>query len=306
MNKNLIRTGIGLAIGGSLLFTSTVMSMADKPSGYEVLKSVFKDSERIQNATYQISATLSDNNTKLIKMNAQLKSEEENLFSGTVELDTENKDKSYVLYGQKDSMVFKDDDSTIYNKIEERQKTGKKNRGEKVKLHKEDPKLEKLGEMILDTLVGDLKYKVDLTELDDGYKKLTVDLEENEIPALVNLALAIKEEDYCDKDNKFNDKDCCFSDILDLDKEDFQFPKITDNIKAEKIYLDLTLDKSNMIKELNMEFDITGNDAKGEFHKNEMDISLAVDDINSTVVDTIDLKDKEVKIISQDKLDKIQ
>ena len=38
MNKNLFRTCIGLAVGGALLITSTVMGMTLGPTGYEALK----------------------------------------------------------------------------------------------------------------------------------------------------------------------------------------------------------------------------------------------------------------------------
>ena len=42
MNKNLFRTCIGLAVGVSLLITSTVMGMTSGPTGYEALKIAVK------------------------------------------------------------------------------------------------------------------------------------------------------------------------------------------------------------------------------------------------------------------------
>ena len=77
MNKNFIRTCIGIAVGGVLLVTSTVMGMASGPTGYEALKAAVKNSDTVKNATFSMSGTLVDNNEELLKISSMLKVEQE-------------------------------------------------------------------------------------------------------------------------------------------------------------------------------------------------------------------------------------
>ena len=302
MNKNLLRTGIGLVVGGSLLVTSTVMGMAASgTSGYDTLKVAVKNMKNIENATFSMSGTFSDNNKELAEASFNFKASKEDIFSGEIALSSEKVNKSYALYQSEDSIVFKDAASDVYNKVEysgELKAKGKKMR----KYHSKEiqnPQMEMLGEKILDTLVGDLKKQVTQESIGNSEKKISIDLDKSEIPALVNLVLAAKSEktrgQSCDKSEMMHE-------IFGVNPADCKLPELKSNIQAEKIDVDIVVDKNNMIKELDMEFDISGNDSQNKFHEQELKISMDVSDINSTKVDSIDLSGKEVKEISYKEL----
>lgn len=299
MNKKLVRTGIGLAVGSSLLITSTFMSIADGPSGYDTLKAAFRNSRNIDNATFTVSGSVSDNDKDVVKISSKFKADvEEHLYSGTVAINSEKVNKTYTLYGSKNQIVFKDSASDIYNKVQCSDEFNKnRHRNEFNRDAHENPQLEAIGEKIMDTLVGDLKKQVTLKEMDNGDKQIGIDLDKNEIPSLVNLILAVKDDKSheADKQNKMHE-------ILGVNTDDCTMPKLANDIKAEKVDVKITVDKDNTIKGLDVEFDVSGKDEANIAHEQEMKLSMTVSDVGSTKVDTVSLDGKKVKEISGDEL----
>ncbi|WP_010246001.1 hypothetical protein [Acetivibrio cellulolyticus] len=293
MNKNLLRTCIGLTVGGSLLVTSTVMGMAAGPTGYETLKAAVKSSRTIKNATFNISGSIADSNKKFTNVNSTLKLEKDELISGAISLDSNDVNKSYSFFEGENSIIFKDDASNVYNKI-----NFTDDESDKEDEEHDNPRVEALCENILDTLVGDLKKKVDLKKLDNEEKQISIDLDKSEIPALVNLAL--------NADDGEDDKECKteakIKDIIGVDPLKLDLPELT-NIEADKINVEIVVDKNNIVKEMDLVFDITGNDAQNKVHNQELKLSVDVGGINSTSVDTVDLSGKEVREISDKDFD---
>lgn len=304
MRKNLARTVIGLVVGGSLLVTSSLITMAEGPSGYDTLKEVFKSSHKIKNATFSLSGSINDNNKELVKVTSTVKADEGNkAYSGVVALDSEKIKKSYTFYSNGSDTVFKDDASDVYNRIacdKELKDRGHKNRSQKNRkhepVHTTNPQMEAIGEKIIDTLVGDLKNQVEQKNLGNGEKQITINLDKNEIPSIVNLVLAAKGDNECSSDE---DKGR-IHEILGINPDDCKHPELTSNIEAQNMDVQIVVDKNNNIKEMDAEFGITGNDDKGVAHSQEFKLSIDVDDINSTSVDKVKLAGKKVKDIKRD------
>ncbi|MDP4181530.1 MAG: hypothetical protein Q8942_10595 [Bacillota bacterium] len=299
MNKNLLKAGIGLIVGGSLLITSTVLSMAGGPSGYEALKSAVKNSKTIENATLNVSGSVADNDKELIKVKSTFKADEkQHSYSGVISLKSDKSNKAYTLFGNEEQMIFKDDASQVYNKVECNMEAKGKRFHKRINSYeqKQNPQVEKIGEKILDTLVGDLKKKVELKNLDNGEKKISIALDKNEIPSLVNLMLSVKGQNECDKADKMHE-------ILGINIEDYKAPELVSDIKAEKVDAQIVIDKNNIIKELDAEFDITGNDAENKAHNQDLKVKIDVSDINSTKVDSIKLDGKNVKTITREDME---
>ncbi len=294
MNKKLLRTGIGVVVGGSLLITSTFMSIADGPSGYETLKAVLRDSQKIENATYRVSGSVSDNGKDVIKINSTFKADEkERLYSGVVAIDSDKVNKNYTLYGNEDWFVFKDAASDIYNKLE----CSDEFKGNRCYRHDyenvyEDPQLDAIGEKILDTLVGDLKKQVTLKETHNGDKQIGINLDKDEIPSLVNLLLAAKSHQSCQADSQNN-----IHEILGINPDDCTMPKLVNDISAQEVDVKIIADKDNNIKEMDFEFEISGRDESNLVHEQEMKLSMSVSDVGSTKVDAVELEGKTVKDI---------
>ncbi|KNY29585.1 hypothetical protein [Pseudobacteroides cellulosolvens] len=300
MNKKLVRTGIGLVVGGSLLITSTFMSIADGPSGYDTLKAAFRNSRNIENATFTVSGSVSDNSKDMVKISSTFKAdEEEHLYSGTIAINSDKVNKSYTLYGSKNQVVFKDTASNVYNKLEcNDEYEGKRHQSRRHNNVHENPQLEAIGEKIMDTLVGDLKKQVTLKEMDNGEKQIGIDLDKDEIPSLVNLLLAVKEDKSheADKQDKIHE-------IFGVNTDDCTMPELANDIKAEKVDVKITVDKDNTIKGLDVEFGVSGKDEANIVHEQEMKLSMTVSEVGSTKVDTVSLEGKTVKEISSDEFD---
>ncbi|GEM_PF-876398 len=299
MKKNLLRTCIGLAVGGSLLITSTVMSMASDPTGYEVLKAALKNSGKIENATLIMSGTLTDNNKEFMNVKSTLKTESEQLISGVISVDTDKIDKSYTFYGNEDNVVFKDDYSKVYNKITCNEKENGKNLKKRSHSHEDhnNPQMEAICENIVDTLVGNLKNQVTSEDIGDGQKLISINLDKSEIPAVFNMLLNVKADSECDEEYNKHDE---IQKILGISPEDFKAPELTNNVQAEEIDVNIVVDRDNIIKEMDLAIEVTGNDDQNQLHNQKLTLSFDISGINSTSVDTIDLSGQKVKEITSE------
>lgn len=298
MNKNLFRTCIGLAVGGSLLITSTVMGMTSGPTGYEALKMAVKNSDSVKNATFTMSGTLIDNNEELMKLSSEIKVEQEQLVSGSVLIDTNDLDRNYIFSVNDKTMVFKHDASDVYNKII---CTQEENETEKEHYEFENPQMDAICESILDTLVGDLKNQVTLKNIGDDRKQISINLDKNEIPTLFNLILNLnagqneERNVECEKSNKV-------AEIFGLNPKVFEFPELISSIQTEEVNVEIIIDKDSRIKEMDLALEVYGNDEQNNIHNQKLQIGFEVSEINSTTSDVIDLAGKEVKELSTKEL----
>ncbi len=299
MNKNLFRTCIGLAVGGSLFITSTIMGMASGPTGYEALKIAVKNSDSVKNATFSMTGTLIDNNEELIKLSSTLKVEQEQLVSGSVFIDTNDLDRNYIFSVNDKTMVFKHDASDVYNKIT---CTQKENELEKKHYEFENPQMDAICESILDTLVGDLKNQVTLKNIGDDRKQISINLVKDEIPTLFNLILNLNaaQNEECNQEIETNNE---VAEIFGLNPKAFEFPKLISNIQAEEVNVEIIIDKDSIIKEVDLDFEVSGNDAQNNVHNQKLQIGFEVSEINSTTADIIDLAGEEVKELSTEEFD---
>lgn len=299
MNKNLFRTCIGLAVGVSLFITSTVMGMTSGPTGYEALKMAVKNSDTVKNATFSMSGTLIDNNEELMKLSSTLKVEQDQLVSGGVFIDTNDLDRNYVFSANDKIMIFKHDASDVYNKVT---CTQEENETEKEHYEFENPQMDAICESILDTLVGDLKNQVTIKDVGDDRKQISINLDKNEIPTLFNLVLNLNagQNAECDQECETSNE---VAEIFGLNPKAFEFPKLISSIQTEEINIEIIIDKDSIIKEMNLELEVSGNDAQNNVHNQKLQIGFEVSEINATTADIIDLAGKEVKELSTKELE---
>ncbi|MFZ5988813.1 MAG: hypothetical protein ACOYWZ_17045 [Bacillota bacterium] len=289
MNKKVLRTGIGLVVGFSLFFTSTLISMAGGPSGYETLKASLKNSKRVESSTFTIKGSLHDNNEELVKVNSTVKADKEDkMSSGVVTINSEKVNTSYTFYGKDNVMVFKDDSSDVYNQVEcnRRMRRGRFHGNGEFKHG--NLQMEKVGETIMDTLVGDLKNQVTQKNLENGKKQLSIVLDKDEVPTVFNMILSAKGQQDCDRQGRVHE-------ILGISKDDFRVPKLVNDAKVEKIDVQIIVDNNNIIKEMDAEFYISGNDENNLTHNQVLKLSIDVSGVNSTEADTINLEGKTVR-----------
>jgi hypothetical protein len=211
------------------------------------LKAAVKNSKRIESGTLSLSGSVSDNNKEVIKVTSTFKAnEKDHTFSGTVAVNSDKINKSYTMFANEKSMVFKDDASDVYNRIDcTRGLEGKncKNRNHEFD-EKANPQLEALGEKILDTLVGDLKKQVEQKSLENGEKQISINLDKNEIPAIVDLMFAAKGDSKCE----VADKECKMHEILGINPDDLKMSELTSDIHAEKIDIQMVVTRITTLR----------------------------------------------------------
>lgn len=290
MKKNLLKAGIGVALGGALLITSTFIGLASGPNGYDTLKSAVKNFRHVENGTLNITGTMYDNNELIAKVESTLKGDHDGQsMSGTLTMECEKIDKSFVMYASGQGVVIKDEDSDVYNLV----KPDKKHRKMHRKFEKdENLQMEKFHDMLIDTLVGDLKHQVEEKDLGNGDKQLSISLNDNEIPSIINVLLSIKhqEDEELDKSKRIHE-------ILGIQEFKCPKPELVSDIKAKKIEFIFVVDKNDIVKKIDAEFGVEGRDIQGETHDLKLDLSVQISDVNNTVPETIDLEGKNVREI---------
>jgi hypothetical protein len=305
MKKNYLKLGIGLAVGSALLITSTFVSLANGTDGYELLKESFKNSKGFDNATINAEFTVIDNDEKVLDVSGILKADHENeIGNGSVSLKSDSISSEFDFYAEDNSVVVKRDGIDTYFKFisdDESEEYSNKHEkfGENQELSKE---VSDLHEKIFDTLVGDIKKQIVEKDLTNGDKEISLELNENQIPEIVNAVLSAKHDDDSEYDE--NEKICgeYLEEVFGISCDDFKVNELEKDIKVKNIYLETVLDKDNEVKGIGFSIKVSGKDENNDEHVQTVTANLNFSDINSTTVETIDLTDKEVEEILKDDL----
>ncbi len=291
MKKGMIKAGIGLAVGGSLLITTTILSMAQGPSGYETLKSALRNTKKIESATLVLRGKATDNQKDILDVNSTFKANhKDSKMSGTISINSDNISKNISIFADKNNRVINVQGTDTYYKFE----SDKAN----IKAHfdeKENPQAEQIREKILDAVAGDFKNQVKQVNSINGDKVLSVNLEKNNIPEIVDMMLSLhhdKEEAVLRKQTHTK-----IGEILGIDEADIKVPELVSDVKANKISLEVTVDKNNLIKEINAAINLSGKDEAGKVHNESLELNADIKDVNTTKADTISLQGKTVKTI---------
>lgn len=152
----------------------------------------------------------------------------------------------------------------------------------------------KLGEMVLDTLVGDVKNQF-VVEADT----ISVNLEGAQVPELAKLAISAAVEEENNK--KVNNKREAGKDEL---KEALNSIPNLKNVNIKSLSMNAKVDGSKLVDN-SFKIVITGDDESGVFHEIEVSVDTAISSVNSTKADSIDITGKEVQTI-QNKMSREQ
>ena len=290
MNKKMTAIGLSIAVGVTMLATSAFAAVSST-SVYDTYKSAIKNITTVKSVTATVAATVKDNENIVVSFNSNMKNNRDNKSmsqSTTIAAGSEKKITStYLQDGKK---ITKNSDSDIYNVIA--MSTGRRQM-EDIKIsNPNDPKVKGI-ENIVDALVGNIQSFVKLDNETSGTKDVSLSLSNEQVPAVVNAALSMFEQNRLNPNenrmHKLSDSKINFEDKL---------PKLTDNIKVSNIKLNAKINKDNFIENQIVTITVTGNDVNGASHIVVLSVDAAFTNYNSTTPDTIDLKDKQVKNIA--------
>jgi len=284
MNKKLVAMVTSLVIGGTVLF-GTAYANASQLSGYEAYKSAIKDTKNLKNETVNLKVSVSDNGTNLIDTTSNVKMNlDSNAMSQVTTATSGTDSQTFSTYRQDGKNIFKSSTSDVYNVAENKHKDSNK------KKEVENPQVAKSVETVVDTLVGNMKDKVTVTDNNDSTKKVSISLNENEVTPLVNALVsmaAIKSS----SESMHNDK----ADAVNFKKV---LPQLQNDIKVKDVEVIGTITKDDILNNQVAKVVLTGTDAQGKTHEITINATIDLSNINSTTPDTVDLTGKQVKTMT--------
>lgn len=278
MKSKKIKTIVITALTGCMLLAVTVSASASGASGYETYKSAVRELVTTRNATFSTSFEVKDNGNTDISGNSVEKLEGTN-SSSNIEVKIGDVTKDTETSRVDGKIVIKEGDNYYSMGNSAKGNIGRGNR----KIDASSSRA-KLGEMVLDTLVGDVKNQFVV----DG-DKISVKLEGAQIPELAKLAISAAVEEQNDKKSynkgEFANDELrkAISDIPTLKKVDIKSLSLTAKVDG------------NTLSENDVKVVITGEDEKGVSHEFELSVNTAVSNVNSTKADSIDTTGKQVQ-----------
>ncbi|BCZ47669.1 hypothetical protein psyc5s11_37360 [Clostridium gelidum] len=288
MKSKKIKTIMVTALTGCMLLSVTAVASASGASGYETYKSAAKNLAVTSNATFQTSFEVKDNGNTDISGTSVEKLEGANNSSITnIKIEDVTKETETSRIDGKS--IVKDGENYYSSDSNGKTKNGKVERKFDASSSKS-----KLGEMVLDTLVGDVKNQFVV----DG-DTISVNLEGAQIPELAKLAISAAVEEANNKkdfnkgeDSKDGLKDALKS-ITNLKNVDVKSLSMTAKVNGSTL-------TDNAFKIV-----ITGEDESGVSHEFEVSADTTISGVNSTKADSIDTTGKQVQTM-QDKMNNKQ
>jgi len=285
MKSKKIKTIMVTALTGCMLLSVTVVASASGASGYETYKSAAKNIAVTSNATFSTSFEVKDNGntdisgTSVEKLEGTNNSSITNIKIGDVTKETET--------SRIDGKSIVKDGENYYS----RDGKDKEKNGRMEKKFDASSSRAKLGEMVLDTLVGDVKNQFVV----DG-DTISVNLEGAQIPEIAKLAISAAAEEGNNK--KANNKIEAGKDGL---KEALNSIPNLKNVDIKSLSMTAKVNGSTLTDN-SFKIVITGDDESGVSHEIEVSVDATISGVNSTKADSIDTTGKQVQTM-QNKMD---
>lgn len=278
MKKGRLRTMAISAIAGGLLLSCSVVALATTGSGYESYKDAVKATMLTKNATVSAQFEVKDNGAIILSGNSIDKLDDANSSSKT-NLTVAGKTKVFATSAVDGNCIAKVEDK--YYSASGDMERGR--RDERANLS-ESSSTVKLAEVVVDTLVGDVKNQF----VQDG-QTISVNLKGAQIPQLARLAISAVAENSDRMGHGNNQKDADMKSMMAA------IPKLT-NIDVKSIAMTATVDGTTL-KDNKVTIVITGQDAQAVSHELNITLNGDISNVGNTTVDTIDTTGKQVQTI---------
>jgi len=176
MNKKIIAIATSLVVSGGVLM-GTAYAATTQLSGYDAYKLAIVNTKNLKNETADLKLAVNDGTKNLANVSSNIKvNSTTNAMSQTTTVKSSKGSENFSTFKQAGKSISKSSTSAVYNVKEE-----SNNKNFNKKAEKMNPEVAKSMEVILDTLVGNMKDGVTVTDNADGTKKVTVALNKDQI-----------------------------------------------------------------------------------------------------------------------------
>ncbi|MFD0696932.1 hypothetical protein ACFQZT_22955 [Paenibacillus sp. GCM10027628] len=284
---------LGSAVGiSSIVMVTTGFSALASTSGYDAYKSALKNTKTVQNVAVQAAASLQDNGNVLANATGNFKvSVAAKTASGSADITANGTKQSLSFFKQNNQTILKSSASDTYYVKQEGQEKHKK------ATESTDGQIPQQVETVIDALVGNLKDYVNVNTQTDGSKEISVQLDNAQLPAVVNAIapIAIKEATKQENDGEKQDGNKPNEIPFQKDVLKEAAPQLTQDIKIEKVAIKATVNAANYLEHQEADLTVSGKDDNGTAHQVTIHVQADLSGFNSTTPDTIDLTGKTVQ-----------
>lgn len=292
--KKWLSFGVPVAASAVILVVSG-FSVNAGASGYEVYKSALKNSDSISSATTGFNLSVTDNGSSVLDAKANIKFDEKGEGANADLSITSGADsRSLQVYHQGEQVVIKNGANDTYYTVDLEENEDKR----EWKQEKDWEAPEEI-EQVIDALVGNLKQQISLEEGADGTKEVSLHMEGNQLPPVVNAvgSLLVKHGTGHKEAKTFEHPANPIKEQLFGGEFDAALPDLTTDIRIEAVNLDASINKDNQLERQSLEVNIAGKDENGVSHNVTVAFTAQFSDFNNTVVDKVDLEGKKVEAI---------
>jgi hypothetical protein len=293
MRKKWLTVGVGFGIGTMMLFVSGFSAMANT-SGYDAYKAALKNTKAATSMTAKVDVKVTDNGTKLLAGTANIKLNQAlNAGSMAATVGDSSQTHSLNVFRQDGKVIFKSSDDDVYRVMEH---DAPKWQHEGVA-----PNPPKAVEQIFDALMGNMRELATVESVSDGGKQAALHLSGSQIPTVVNAlgALVVSKVADCDQ---WGQEEWNHAENSSFKSSDMKvnIPKLTGNIKVEKIHLDAKINPGDVLEQQTAEIHITGTDDSGNNHVLVIQLHVDFSGFNQTAPERVDLTGKKTLEIKND------
>lgn len=301
-NKKLLTAGTAVLLSGVLL-AATALTGNAATNAYEQFKTLLsQDHAKVDNMTLHMNMTISDNNAAVLNAIADMKADTEKKMSGQFQISGAGEEKSFEVYGKDGTMLFHQTGSeNWYQAAHQNEDSEDADKDLERRFSRPDMKdHEELREMFLDAMMGDLKDQVTLSE-SNGLRTFSLTLDEGNMPVLVKTAFSLGSRTHGDK--KALDTVAVASLPQELQNvvadmaEYHKLIEISGERTLERVTIALTVDENNQPQAMAFTTNFSGVAEDGSAHDYEINCSLTLSDLNTTIVSEADVDPSAITTI---------
>jgi hypothetical protein len=275
------RTLAILGLSGALLIGSAY-SISANTSGYELYKEALKATHQVESSTMNLSFELEDNRMGIFSSESVIKTDRlANTMRGVSTVSNELKSAAYELAKQDGELLIQKNDE---NKVYSMKLTGNHH----VFQDSDSEGLKNDLEGIVDLLTKKLQRNIETSANEDGSHEINLDVPEKEIPNAVHALVSLAYKHSVMLDDRHSGKAGDYHDVKP------EVPKLEDNIKIHEVKIAAKVSAGKIIEKQTVEVTLTGTDGEGKQHELNISFRVALSDINSTDVGTMDITGMEV------------
>ncbi|MFK7694384.1 hypothetical protein [Paenibacillus sp. HJGM_3] len=287
---------LGSAIGvSSVVMIATGFSALAGSSGYEAYKSALKTTKSAQSATVQAAGSLRDNGNVLVQASGSFKVAKDEAASGQAEVSANGTPQSIRFAKQAEGTVVKSSASDVYYVHPDNQDHPFKHKGH------DGADMSQQAETVIDALVGNLKNYVTVDTQSDGSKDIAVQLDNAQIPAVINAIAPIAIKHAAQADHRAMHQNDQADIPFNHDALKDAAPQLSQDIKIEKVAVKAHINADNYIEHQEADITVSGKDDQGTAHQVTLHVQADLSNFNKTTPDTIDLAGQQVQTIQQER-----